>query len=52
MLGYKYEDVEEMILGLNNAVYELDGGAMNPSSIIIDKTIDLLNGLLEEGHVQ
>ena len=52
MLGYTYDEVSNLIHRLNQAVYELEGGALNPYSIDIDNTIELLNGLLEEGHIQ
>jgi hypothetical protein len=52
MLGYTYEEVEELIGELHHAVYDLKGGQSNPYVSSIDKSIDLLNGLLEEGHIQ
>jgi len=51
MLGYTYDEVATLITRLNEAVYELENGALNPYSVDIDNTIELLNGLLEEGHV-
>ena len=50
MLGYKVEDVEEMINGL---VYVSRRKVVDREDIskAIDNTLDLLEGLLEEGRI-
>ncbi len=51
MLGYKVEDVEEMINGL---VYVSRRKVIDREDVskAIDNTLDLLEGLLAEGHMQ
>jgi len=50
MLGYKVEDVEEMINGL---VYVSRRKVIDREDVskAIDNTLDLLEGLLEEGRI-
>ena len=51
MLGYKVEDVEEMINGL---VYVSRRKVVDRDDVskAIDNALNLLEGLLVEGHVQ
>jgi hypothetical protein len=51
MLGYTVEQVEDTIRNLHMSVYDLRGGQSNKYISDIDTAIDLLNGLLEEGHI-
>lgn len=52
MLGYKAEDVDRMIDILHYSLEDAQSNADDESAKWIGQTIDLLNGLLAEGHIE
>jgi hypothetical protein len=51
MLGYKAENIEEMIYGIESSLLMIDTDENPAIARYLINTVDFLSGILAEGHV-
>ena len=51
MLGYKQENIEEMIYGIESSLLMIDTDKNPAIARYLINTVDFLSGILAEGHV-
>ena len=52
MLGYTFENIVEMIYAIKTVRAKIDAGDAFAIHTYLGNTVDLLEGLIAEGHIQ